>query len=452
MFNIQKAVSRLDYAPKLKEIEITDIKKGLGVFTPKPEGIVSFNALKQSLKKAGYTLASADITIIGSLVQENGNWIVVSNASKQKFRLEGKMVNDLVTKIEPDSIIEITGNWQTAGIAAAVYEVVNPTSVKKIESNAQTKTLDLIKPAVDSEKPAIRFLNASLVNPPIFPEPSGKKEKAEAPIRTTSPGLTVFQGGAITPRLYYIRQHLGDLDVSRQVLDISLSYTPTERLQLEVEVPISRLSYDDGNNSGSGAGLGNITLWSKYRFFRTVKTYGDRQASARFGLELPTGKKSAPNAQAVNASPFVRQQLTPINGGLSPHFDLSFSQAGGRFIFGGNVEGIVRSQRDGFRTGHELRVNTDFEYVLLPFDYQKPGKELFFILETNFITHGRGQLNGQTVAGSTSTEFYISPGLQYAAHPQFVIEGSVQIPVFCNAGPQVLRTDLNLLLGIRYLF
>ncbi len=90
--------------------------------------------------------------------------------------------------------------------------------------------------------------------------------------------------------------------------------------------------------------------------------------------------------------------------------------------------------------------------MLLPFDYQKPGRELFLILETNFVTHGRGRLNGQTVPGSASTEFYISPGLQYAAHPQFVVEGSVQIPVFRNAGPQVLRTDLNVLLGIRYLF
>jgi hypothetical protein len=37
VYNIQKAVSRLDYAPKLKEVEVTDIKKGLGVFTPKPD-------------------------------------------------------------------------------------------------------------------------------------------------------------------------------------------------------------------------------------------------------------------------------------------------------------------------------------------------------------------------------------------------------------------------------
>jgi hypothetical protein len=276
--------------------------------------------------------------------------------------------------------------------------------------------------------------------------------KPLAPIRTTSPGLTVYKGGAVTPRLYFIKQHLGNLDVNRQLLDVSLSYTPSPRLQLEAEVPFSRTAFDDGVSSGSGAGLGNVMLWSKYRFYRTVKTYGDRQAAARFGLELPTGKKAAPTAQEVNAPAFVRQQLTPISGGWSPHFDLAFSQAGGRFIFGGNIEGILRSEREGFRMGNELRVNTDLEYVLLPRDYQAPGKELFLILESNFVQRGRGRLNGLVVDGSKSTEFYLSPGLQYAARPRFVIEGSVQIPVVRNTGPLVLRTDINVLVGVKYLF
>jgi hypothetical protein len=279
-----------------------------------------------------------------------------------------------------------------------------------------------------------------------------EEPKPLSPIRTTSPGLTVYKGGAITPRFYLVKQHLGNLEIWRQMFDLSVSYTPTSKLQLEIEVPVSRTEFSDGVRSGSGSGLGNITLWSKYRFFRTVKTYGDRQVSFRFGLELPTGKKTAPTGSQVNASEFVRQQLTPISGGLSPHFDLSFSQAGGRFIFGGNLEAVIRSERDGFRMGNEVRFNTDFEYVLLPLDYEKPGKELFVILETSFVVRGRGKVNGQTVADSKSTEFYFSPGLQYAAHPRFVIEGSVQFPIFRNSGMQMLRTDLNLLLGVKYLF
>ncbi len=288
--------------------------------------------------------------------------------------------------------------------------------------------------------------------PSVSFSPVSVNTNAAAPIRVTSPGLTVYKGGALTPRIYLIKQHLGDVEVNRQVLNLSVSYTPSPRVQLEVEVPISHMSFDDDVDSGSGTGLGNVTLWAKYRFFRKVKTYGDRQAALRFGLELPTGQTDAPTFAQLNAHPFVRQQLTPIGGGWSPHFDVAFSQAGGRFIFGGNAEGILRSDRDGFRVGNEVRVSTDFEYVLLPRKYVAPGGELFIILETTFVHRGSGRLAGAPVSGSNSTEYFVAPGLQYAAAPQIVIEGSFQFPVISNTGPLVLRNDRNILLGVRYLF
>jgi hypothetical protein len=416
VYNIQKAVSRLDYAPKLKEIEVTDIKKGVGEFTPKPDKPVSFAALKATLKSAGYVLDTAEITIAGSVAKEGDVWVVTVNPSGQKFVLEGPNVG---TSVQDGSVIELTGNWKTAKQASSTVEVLTLTEKKQALQNH----------ASNDESP-----------------------KREAPIRVTSPGLTVYKGGAITPRLYLIRQHLGPLKVNRQIVDVSLSYTPSPRIQLEAEVPISRTAFHDAVTSGSGVGLANITAWTKYRFFRQVKTYGDRQAAIRFGLELPTGKKEAPAQSEIDAPAFVRQQLTPINGGLSPHFDVAFSQAGGRFIFGGNAEAIFRTERGGFRMGHEQRVNTDLEYVLLPRDYTKPGGELFLILETTFVHRGTGRLDSASVPGSNATEYYLAPGLQYAARPRFVVEGSVQLPVVRNIGPLVLRTDVNVLLGVRYLF
>jgi hypothetical protein len=414
-------VSRLDYAPKLKEIELTDIKQGLGEFTPKPDKSVSFAALKATLKSAGYVLDAADITIAGKLGKDGDDWIVTVEASGQKFVLES-----VANEAQIGSLVEITGKWKTVGQGAGAREVV-----------------------MAAEKKQAQFIQANFVSrePPTL---SAERAKPLAPIRVTSPGLTVYKGGAITPRLYFIRQHLGPLKVNRQVVDVSLSYTPLPKLQLEAEVPISRTSFHDAATSGSGFGLANITAWAKYRFFRRVKTYGDRQAAARFGLELPTGKHEAP--RQINLPAFVRQQLTPINGGLAPHFDLAFSQAGGRFIFGGNAEAIFRTERDGFRMGHEQRLNTDLEYVLLPREYQKPGGELFLILETTFVHRGTGRLNSAPVAGSKATEYYLAPGLQYAARPRFVVEGSVQFPVLRNVGPLTLRTDVNVLLGVKYLF
>lgn len=447
MYNIQKAVSRLDYAPKLKEIEVTDIKKGLGVFTPKPDKPVSFAALKATLKSAGYVLDSADITVAGTLNKEGDVWVLTVKPSGQKFVLDGPNVEKVVAGAELGSPIEITGHWTTVGAKTSVREVITPAENK--QAFRRRKSDDHYFEEFMPAKFALSEGTSERRDVVVAPEPP---TAPPAPIRVTSPGLTVFKGGAITPRLYLIRQHLGPLKVNRQMVDVSLSYTPSPRLQLEAEVPISRTSFHNASQSGSGVGLGNITAWSKYRFFRQVKTYGDRQAAARFGLELPTGKKDVPNQTEINVPAFVRQQLTPINGGLSTHFDLAYSQAGGRIIFGGNAEAVLRTERDGFRMGHEQRLNTDLEYVLLPRDYQKPGGELFLILETTFIHRATGRLNGKPVAGSKATEYYLAPGVQYAAQPRFVVEGSVQFPVVRNTGPMSLQTDVNVLLGVKYLF
>ena len=443
MYNIQKAVSRLDYAPKLKEIEVTDIKKGLGVFTPKPDKPVSFGALKATLKSAGYVLDAADISVAGTLGKEGDVWIVTVTQSGQRFVLEGPNAAKVVAGTEAGSPIEITGGWKTTGQGNSAHEVITPTEIKQVFHRSTSDQLYFAQFIPAKFEPSERISVAPDLEPLSAPL---------APIRVTSPGLTVYKGGAITPRLYLIRQHLGPLKVNRQMVDVSLSYTPLPHLQVEAEVPISRTSFHDANESASRVGLANITAWAKYRFFRQVKTYGDRQAAVRFGLELPTGNKDAPSQTQINVPAFVRQQLTPINGGLSPHFDLAYSQAAGRIIFGGNAEAVFRTERDRFRMGHEQRLNTDLEYVLLPREYQKPGGELFLILETTFVHRGTGRLNGVPVAGSKASEYYLAPGLQYAARPRFVVEGSVQFPVVRNTGPLTLRTDVNVLLGVKYLF
>lgn len=437
MYNIQKAVGRLDFAPKLKEIAVTDFQKGLGVFTPKPDKPVSFAALKESLKRAGYTLDAADITVAGTLEHNEKGWAIVVHESGQLFVLEGPNVEQTLAQAKPNDSIEVTGDWKTTGAGSTVQETISP-SLHKTAANHHVNSPFILASFTESPGPARE-------------NPESPPAAALAPIRVTSPGLTVYKGGAVTPRFYFIKQHLGSLQVNRQVVDVSVSYTPSPRLQLELEAPFSRTAYDDHVTTGSGFGAGNVTAWAKYRFFRTVETYGDRQAAFRVGLELPTGKKDGPTQLQVNAPAFVRQQLTPINGGLSPHFDLAFSQAGGRIIFGGNAEAIFRTERDGFRMGHEQRLNTDLEYVV-PHDPHKPGGELFFILETTFVHRSEGRLNGLRVSGSRATEYYLAPGLQYAARPRFVIEGSFQFPVVRNTGPMILRTDRNILLGVRYLF
>jgi len=487
VYNIQKAVSRLEFAPKLNEIEITDIKGGIGVFTPKADKQVSFAALKNTLKRAGYTLGSAELTVAGTLRRTDSAWSIVADNSNQSFALDGLPPATTRADAAPDARVEVVGNWKTVGVGDAAREVITPESIKKPEASPAGDKIrvsarfrgSLFAAEELSDESAVKFIKTGLAKPgparrarmntalrttkphgPGLALPLRNYARIDlpvgavalAPIRTTSPGLTVFQGGAVIPRLVFTRQRLASLSVTRWSLNVSASYTPTPRLQLEAEVPFTRTSFDDGVSHGSGAGFGNVTLWGKYRFYRVVERWGDRQASARFGLELPTGKKSGPSENELHAPAFVRQQLTPINGGLAAHMDAAYSQARGRVIFGGNAAGVLRTERAGYRTGHELQANTDFEYVVFPFKYRRPTGEVFAVFETNFVRRWEGRVGGAGVAESRSTEYYLSPGLQYVATSRVVVEGSVQLPVVLRTGAQLLRTRSNVLLGVRYLF
>ncbi|HET8674424.1 MAG TPA: hypothetical protein VFO63_01450, partial [Blastocatellia bacterium] len=86
------------------------------------------------------------------------------------------------------------------------------------------------------------------------------------------------------------------------------------------------------------------------------------------------------------------------------------------------------------------------------FKYRSPTKELFLILETTTMLRDRGRAQGRTVAGSSSSEFYLAPALQYIATARLVLEASLQLPVSHSSGAQALRTDKNLLIGVRYLY
>src|SRR4051794_26253446 len=95
------------------DIKVTDIKHGLGEFVPKPDKAASFAALKETLKKAGYTLASADITVSGALVHDGDQWAIEVSPSKQRFALEGADVGKLLQGVDAGSPIEVSGDWQT---------------------------------------------------------------------------------------------------------------------------------------------------------------------------------------------------------------------------------------------------------------------------------------------------------------------------------------------------
>ena len=119
-------MSRLDYAPGRKEIQITDIKAGRGVFVPKPDKPVSFASLKSGLKKAGYELASATIIVSGKLAKDGEQWSIVTT-SGQRFVIVDS-AEALLKDAAVGESVEVSGDWKAEKDA----EVITLRSVKKV--------------------------------------------------------------------------------------------------------------------------------------------------------------------------------------------------------------------------------------------------------------------------------------------------------------------------------
>src|SRR6185369_2377556 len=99
----------------------------------------------------------------------------------------------------------------TVGTGPGAYETISPAK----------------KPSQAALFQQAAFVNVRFTGPAPIAAETVDAAKPLAPIRVTSPGLTVYKGGAVTPRLYVIQQHLGDLNVTRQAFDVGVSYTPS---------------------------------------------------------------------------------------------------------------------------------------------------------------------------------------------------------------------------------
>lgn len=272
---------------------------------------------------------------------------------------------------------------------------------------------------------------------------------AATPIRTTSPGTIVFRGGALAPRIFFSREVAGPYRVTRHRLLLYGAYSPTPRTLLEVEAPFDWVRLSGPNAAAHFVGPANATVWAKYRFYRTLETWGDRHAAVRLGIALPTGMSQRLPAAVP---PPVLSQLQPATGAWSPTLDLTYGGGIRRFVYHLNAQQTFGVERGRLRPGHTTRGNLDFEYIFLPRHYREPTRELFGLLEIPVVHRTAARFRGREVAGTGGTQLLLAPGLQYVATRRLLFEASFQIPVLTRSSELQLRSQSNLLLGVRWLF
>ncbi len=104
-------MSRLDFAPSPKEMEVTDIEIGHFVFSPLSGKKVVYQALEKAIVDAGYKIEQVWIEVTGRLTADTQLRV---EETGQTFRLEGtEVLTNLQAQVNSGSHVTVFGTWKS---------------------------------------------------------------------------------------------------------------------------------------------------------------------------------------------------------------------------------------------------------------------------------------------------------------------------------------------------
>lgn len=122
---MKAAVSRLEFGPKPREMEVTDIATGRLVFRPVEGEEVSFEALDEAVVNAGYEIENAALTVTGTVTDERH----LKTPGGQLFhvtRAEGEG-DTPQAELEPGAEVTVRGGWRSVeGVDVILATEVRP--------------------------------------------------------------------------------------------------------------------------------------------------------------------------------------------------------------------------------------------------------------------------------------------------------------------------------------
>ncbi|MCH8011722.1 MAG: transporter [Candidatus Marinimicrobia bacterium] len=204
----------------------------------------------------------------------------------------------------------------------------------------------------------------------------------------------------------------------------------------------------EGTRQSRGdSGWGDLKLLAKYQFFQKDTRSSTLRMTFLGGIKLPTGKYNASDAEG----PLPR----PLQLGSG-----SFDILGGPIItyvrnrLGINAEVSFRknTEADNYRFGDILSTNFVLGYRILPKVYEtypSPYATAFLELLSQF--RGRDRENGVELEDTGGKVVLLSPGIQFVLSRTFLVEASLQVPIFQDLNGTQLGIDFSSTFGIRWL-
>lgn len=273
---------------------------------------------------------------------------------------------------------------------------------------------------------------------------------AAFPIRTRDPGTGIFSGSAVVGRTVFDEASGGGARVSTLMVPAAVLYSPTTNSAFGMELPYveHRLSTAEGSDVMRGAG--DLVLFGRYKFFSRPAGGRWDQASAQVGLSVPTGATDR-RLRLFMPAP-VRRALQPGSGTT----DVIFDVAGGRFTTRYNLAASTsyrwRNGGGSVQLGDEFTASVGGELFLLPRWTRSRGFDLLSLLEFSYVHRERTDFDGLAVRDSGFDELLLAPGLQWIATERFLLETSVQFPVFQAVNGSQPSLDHSVLAGFRFVY
>jgi len=191
------------------------------------------------------------------------------------------------------------------------------------------------------------------------------------------------------------------------------------------------------NTYGQANGLGDLGLFTKYRFWHEDSPGTVDSMAALLKVKFDTSKQGASTA----AKPALGTGTTDVVAGLTyGHESLTWYRWAS-----------VRYRRNGHSGGKKIgdKVLVDLVAGWRPTmpEYLKP--DMVWLLELNGEYGRHGSLDGVSLVNDGGTELFLSPGFMWTVR-NFAVRAGVQLPVFSNLNGAQTKTDYRTRLQLEW--
>jgi len=179
------------------------------------------------------------------------------------------------------------------------------------------------------------------------------------------------------------------------VVPVAVVYGAMPKLSLIAVFPTITRTFKRTVNgqrvSETDFGIGDITVFAKYRFYKKDAFLKSRQVALQIGMKLPSGKDDLKDDQG-NRLP---QPLQLGSGSLDYRFILTFIEARNRLILSGDLGYNFNTEANNFEFGDVFNYDfaAKFRFHPAKFTDSSSLKQHFVFLEINGIVSPRSRVS-----------------------------------------------------------